>query len=564
MKPGRNDPCPCGSGKKYKQCCGAEGRPHAAPVDVPQLVQSALAYHQSGMLEQAEAMYRQALALKPANTDALHLLAALVYQSGRLSEASELLHKAIARVPGQADLHNTLGSVLKDQGRFEEAEASLRRAVALKPDFAQAHNNMGLALQGQGRLVEAVACHQRALTLNPDSASAHYNLGNALKDQGQLQEAVVSYRQAITLAPQTLEAHVNLGGVLTDLGRLEEASACFRRALEIKPDSAAAHSSWLFLHNYLDGYDPEALFADHLEWARRHAAPRTAAAMTHDNDRSPTRPLRIGYVSGDLRDHSVAYFLEPMLEHHDHGRFEIFCYSNGTRTDEVTRCLQQHADHWRSIADRSDAQAEAMIRDDRIDILVDLSGHSAANRLPLFARKPAPIQATWIGYPNTTGMTAMDYRLTDARADPPGSSDRLHSETLVRLPRSFLCYRPSPCSPAVAPLPAIVAGYITFGSFNNLPKMTPQVVALWARILAAVPGARLLLKSGAFSDAEARNRCMAQFAEHGIAAERIALTGKIAAVSGLWNYTTKSISAWIRSLTTAPLPPARRCGWGFR
>jgi protein O-GlcNAc transferase len=593
MKPGRNDPCPCGSGKKYKQCCGREGAPQTVSVNLPQLLQSAIAAHQSGQLHQAEALYRQVLQADAKNFNALHLLGLIATENGqldaavdligravavkpnaapaqhnlgialqalgrlqdaagsfqraaklqpdfieaqmhlggvlvelgRLEEAATSFRRAVAIAPNLAGAYNNLGIVCRTLGRLDEAVASFQRACALQPDYAEALNNLGNALDEQGRSQEAVDCYRRALLLQPEYAEALNNLGATLKGQGKLVEAVAAFQRALAIRPDYVSAHVNLGGAFNEMGRLDEASACFRRAMEIKPDHAAAHSSWLFLRNYVAGYDLAALYADHLEWARRHAEALTALAAPHDNDADPARRLRIGYVSGDLCSHSVANFIEPVLARHDRRRFEVTCYSNSPRVDEVTRRLQGYADHWRRIVGMSDAAAEAMIRADRIDILVDLSGHTADNRLPLFARKPAPLQATWIGYPNTTGMSAMDYRISDANLDPPGMTERYHTEALVRLPASA-CFQPAAESPEVNDVPALTAGHVTFACFNNFTKVTDEAIGCWAQVLEAVPGSRLMLLIGDAGNAAARERVEQTFARHGVKPERLQLIGK--------------------------------------
>jgi protein O-GlcNAc transferase len=431
----------------------------------------------------------------------------------------------VAIAPNLAGAYNNLGIVCRTLGRLDEAVASFQRACALQPDYAEALNNLGNALDEQGRSQEAVDCYRRALLLQPEYAEALNNLGATLKGQGKLVEAVAAFQRALAIRPDYVSAHVNLGGAFNEMGRLDEASACFRRAMEIKPDHAAAHSSWLFLRNYVAGYDLAALYADHLEWARRHAEALTALAAPHDNDADPARRLRIGYVSGDLCSHSVANFIEPVLARHDRRRFEVTCYSNSPRVDEVTRRLQGYADHWRRIVGMSDAAAEAMIRADRIDILVDLSGHTADNRLPLFARKPAPLQTTWIGYPNTTGMSAMDYRISDANLDPPGMTERYHTEALVRLPASA-CFQPAAESPEVNDVPALTAGHVTFACFNNFTKVTDEAIGCWAQVLEAVPGSRLMLLIGDAGNAAARERVEQTFARHGVKPERLQLIGK--------------------------------------
>ena len=559
MKPGRNDPCPCGSGRKYKQCCAATGVAVQAPrVDVPQTLNAALAAHRLGQLQQAAMLYQQVLRVQPQHSGALHMLGVVAHQGGQLDAAVELLGRALAVRPSVAQAHLDLANVLKDQGRLQEAAASYRRALVLEAELDGAHTGLGNALMAQGHFGEAGESYRRAVKLSPHSADAHYNLGNAEAAQGRLDEAAALYRQALALQPEHFGALNNLGNALAEQGRpgeaadiftqllavrpdfagaynnlgralsaqgrLQEAAAAFRRGLAINPQDAEAHSNLLYLLNYDADCDAETLFAEHLGWARQHAEALGAGAP-HANDPDPARRIRVGYVSPDLRDHAVAYFIEPVLARHDRSRFEITCYSNNPVVDATTQRLQKHADRWRNIAGLSDEAADALIRADAIDILIDLSGHTAHNRLTLFARKPAPVQATWIGYPNTTGMSAMDYRLTDANLDPPGMTERYHSEQLVRLPVSA-CFSPAAASPEVGELPALATGHITFACLNNFTKVTPPTIECWARVLDAVPGSRLMLLLGDAENPAARQQVEQAFARHGIAPERLELVGK--------------------------------------
>ncbi|MEL6765172.1 MAG: tetratricopeptide repeat protein, partial [Cyanobacteria bacterium J06607_6] len=357
----------------------------------------------------------------------------------------------------------------------------------------------------------------------PDS---YVNLGTALRLQGQFSEAIAAYQQALRLNPNFAEAQNNLGNALKEQGKFSEAIAAYRQALQLNPSYVVAHSNLVFALNYSTDYAPAAIYREHQHWAASQAAALTRAMQPHDCDRDPDRRLRIGYVSGDFKSHSVAYFLEPLLAAHDHRQFEIIGYANNQKVDDTTRRLQQLADGWRHIAALNDEQAAALIRQDKVDVLVDLSGHTKGNRLRVFAQKPAPLQVTYLGYPNTTGLGTIDYRLTDAWADPEGA-DALHIEALVRLPHGFLCYQPWSESPDVSPSPALTAGHVTFGSFNNLAKVSPQVVAEWSAILAAVPDSRLIIKAKSLGDTGTQDYLYGLFQQHKIARDRIDLLGRI-------------------------------------
>jgi protein O-GlcNAc transferase len=517
--------------------------------------QRALAHYRAGRLGEAELGCRRLLEAQPAHPDALHLLGAIAHARGAAAEAVGLLEEAARLAPDRAeflntlgvaylahgrpaqaedclrgalaldarsaDAHNNLGIALRDLGRRAEAEASLREAIALRADFAEAHNNLGNLLRETGRAKEAEASYRRALRLRPGYAEAHAGLGAALREQGRMEEAVRCAERAIALQPRFAEAYNDLGAALFGLGRLGEAERAYRAALDLDPQLPIARANLAYLLNCVPGRAPEEVFAAHREAAR--AIGVQPDRRPHKNDPDPDRRLRVGYVSADLRRHSVGFFFEPLLEHHDRRAVEPFCYAASSRADEVTARLKRRAAQWCEAYALDDAALAGRIRADRIDILVDLSGFSAGNRLAALARKPAPVQVSWLGYPNTTGLEAVDWRLTDALADPPGETERFHVEKLLRLPRGFLCYRPPEEAPEVAELPLARSGRLTFGCFNHLPKLTDEMLALWARLLAALPGARLMLKSFGLSAAGARRDLLARLARQGIGAERVEL-----------------------------------------
>jgi predicted O-linked N-acetylglucosamine transferase (SPINDLY family) len=484
--------------------------------------QTALGLHQAGNLAQAEQIYRQILQANPRHADALHQLGVVAHQVGRQQAAIQAISQAIALQPGAAIYHNNLGEAYRVLGRIDEARTCYEQALRLDPSLAAAHYNLGLTY-GPARPDEARRHYEQAIALAPDHVRARSNLGNVLRALGLFEEAVVQFEEAIGRNPDFPKAYLNLGAVLHEQGNSAATIACDRRMLARWPDHAAAHSSLVFSMNFMDEYDPPAMLEAHLEWARRHAEPLTALAAPHDNDPTPDRRLRIGYVSPCFRRHAVNYFAEPLILAHDHGQFEIFLYSSVAHRDEVTGRLQASADQWRDVTTRNDEQLAQIVRDDQIDILVDLSGHMGWNRLPAFARRPAPIQVTYIGYQNTTGMSAMDYRLTDARADPPGVSEAFYTERLVRLPRSFFCYQPAE-SPEVSPLPALASGHVTFASFNNFAKVTPRVLDTWMELLARVPNSRLLML--AYQGENLKRRIVELAEKKGVRPDRIEVVGR--------------------------------------
>lgn len=489
-------------------------------------LERALEHHRAGRLDEAEALYREALEEDPRNPDALHLAGVAAFQRGRPAEALARIEAAI-RIQGRvAPYHNNLGIILKRLGQTGQARECFERALALDPGYAEAHNNLGDVLQAEGRLEEAAARYREALRIKPDYAEAHNNLGNALMETDRPEEALEHLGRALELRPGWAEAHNNRGNAYLKLAFLEEALACYRRALELDPECVAAHSALLYALNCDPECEPATALAEHRRWGARYAA--HGAGPPHGNDPQPERRLRLGYLSPDFRSHSVAWFFEPALAAHDRARFEVVCYSKTARADAVTGRLRRLADGWRDIGRLSDEAAAQRIRADGVDILVDLAGHTAGNGLAVMARRPAPVQATWLGYPNTTGLAAIDYRITDAVADPPGVTDGWHSEELVRLPGVFLCYQPPEGAPEPGELPARRNGYVTYGSFSSLLKVTRPALAAWAAILRAAPGSRLVLKSRPLGRRAARERVLAALAAEGIGAERVELLGHAA------------------------------------
>lgn len=401
------------------------------------------------------------------------------------------------------------------------AEALVRE----DPGNHRAWNLLGaLAMPGQQHVL-AVRCFERAIALQPANPDYLSNCGEACRRAGWLDDAIDHCRAAIAADPQYGGAHYNLGLALHAIGETDDAQASLARALAIKPDMRMWRSAFLFILCHHPDIDGATLFAEHRRWDELHArglapeVPRTAVAP------HAGRKLRIGYVSADFRSHSLAYFIEPIWANHDRERFELFGYSNTRRPDDVTARLRGHADHWRDIAALSDEAAAELVTQDGIDVLVDLTGHTAESRLLVFARKPAPVQVTYLGYPNTTGLSAMDYRVSDARMDPPGVSDAMYAESLLRMPHSLWCYRAPADMPDVGPLPALERGVTTFGSLNSFSKLNARVLDLWARILAGNSRFELLIAGVPAGETAARLR--GRFAAQGIDPVRLHLVGKV-------------------------------------
>lgn len=480
-------------------------------------------------------------------------------------DAVDALQRATALMPGDAELAGSLveahlrrGHACMKAGRAQDATTGYAAAVRLAPTHAHAQACLGIALQATGRLDEAVPHLERAVAARPDlvdarfalagslltlgraeaardhlldviarapaHAHAHADLGNAWRALGRLDAALPAYRRAIELEPDAPQNHANLGAACRELGRMDEALACYGRVLDLEPSRLSAASDRLFIRNYLPGDATPSRTSEARRFGELVAA--RARPRTRWKDHGHER-LRVGFVSADLREHPVGYFVEGLLAelagaHAD--RIAAFVYANTERVDALTERLKAHVHRWTSIARLGDEAAADLIHDDAIDILIDLSGHTAGNRLPLFAWKPAPVQVTWLGDCATTGVDAIDGFLADPWIAPQGS-DGEFTERVRRLPETFLCFTPPKRDLPVAPLPAAVRGHVTFGCFNKVNKLGDAVVASWARVLAAVPDSRLFLKSGPLGADAIRRDLLRRFGEHGIAEERLTLEG---------------------------------------
>jgi protein O-GlcNAc transferase len=473
----------------------------------------------------AVACFERAARLRPLDPLPLGELASLMMNRGELEAAVAGYEDLLSIRPDLAEAYSNMGLALLAQGRVEEARLSFEQALYLRPDLAEVHNNLGLALLNQGRMADARASFERAIRIRPELVDAHNNVGLAWGAQGEPDQALASFERAVRIDGGHLGALTNLANAYRDQGRAAEAIAFYRKALAVTPDAAQVHSNLLLAMHYQDRADPREILNEARRYARQHTEPLAGVI-----ERRPIRPLagrrlRIGYVSADFREHPIAYFLEPILACHDHRHVELFCYADVPQPDATTGRLQAHADTWRSLVGLSDAQAAAVIRQDDTDILVDLAGHSGGNRMRAFARKPAPIQVSYLGYLGTTGLPAMDYYLTDAHADPPGLADANYQEQLVRLPECAFCYRPGPAPDVNPELPARQSGWVMFGCLNNPAKISDEILAVWSHVLASVPGSRLLLRTGAGRGAVDRIR---EFLEQrGVASQRLLFAGPV-------------------------------------
>jgi predicted O-linked N-acetylglucosamine transferase (SPINDLY family) len=460
----------------------------AAPADAPDdWLRDAFDCETRGDPAGADRLYRRVLEREPGHTDALYFLGRMAVRDQRGDEAIALFQQAVDLRPGEILYQLELGAALLDARRFQEAVAVFERCVAQQPECARLRNNYAVAL----------------IELN------------------RRDEALPELERLQALLPSVPEVHFNLAGIYREFGRADDAIAAYRRALVLTPDHAATWSNLLLELNYSSSLDASAIFAEHQRFGARLARRTEAPAP----DPAWPRRLRVGYLSPDFRNHVVMRFMEPILEHHDRRRFEVTCYSTSPQKDEFTARLRALAERWVDAEGLADADLADRIRADRIDLLVDLAGHTAGNSATMLAMKPAPLQGTYLGYPNTLGLGAVDFRITDAFADPPGDADRFSTERLVRLPRSYFCYRPEAASPEIAPLPALANGAVTFGCFNNFAKLSALFLDTAARVLAGLPGTRLVLKARPLSIAGVAQGVRERFTRTGIDPARVELRG---------------------------------------
>lgn len=506
---------------------------------------------------EAIALYQQILDTFPESVETWNNLGNCYQQLGQHTDALSAYHHALRLRPAYYLVHNNIGNTLRKQGKYDEAIGSYRTALDADPCFVEAMNNLGVALQDKGCLVEAVQWFEKALSIRPEYPDPLINLANNWRDRGRAEQAIHLLRKALEIAPNNPHTWNNLGCALGDQGLVSEAITCYQKTLQLAPGNHLAHSNLLLNLHYTMDASPQQIFEAHLNFARIHERPRSKEANHYLNVLNPDRPLRIGYVSADFRRHSVAYFVAPILENHDRQQYIPYLYADVARPDSTTDQFQKLAgSNWLDIRGWSSDSLDRRVRQDQIDILVDLGGHTANSRLLDFSGRPAPIQVTWLGYPDTSGLQCIDYRITDEFADPPGQTEQYHSEKLWRLQHSFLCFRPPEDSPKVSELPCLKGEPFTFGSFNNCAKISRQCLEMWAEILKRVPHSRLAIKNKALSETEARERLIRDLAELGIPQSRIYMAGLIDNLSGhltAYNIVDVALDSWPYHGTTTTL-----------
>ncbi len=475
-----------------------------------------------GELSEAERLYRAAIVVDANSADAHMNLGNALSAKGQVPGAVQSYERAIAINPDHAKAHYNLGLALLDSDADVRVERHFRTALRLREAFPEAWMGLALVLEAQGDLEGAAESYRRALVIKPDYLEAQVNLGLLYKQHGLLEAAIDCYRKALLIRPDHAESLGDLGNVLQEQGEIDAAIETYQRALILNPDHVGGYGNLLFTLNYHPDKSAEEIFEAYRAFDERFGLPHRGTWRDHSNDRDTTRRLRVGYVSPDFCHHPVRHFLEPLLEHHNKNTVEVYAYAVLAKEDAVTSRYRGYADHWIPTVGLSDAALAERIRADGVDILVDLAGHTAYNRLGVFARRPAPVSVSWLGYGYTTGLSAVDYLLTDSTSAPQGS-EHLFSEQPWRLATPGYVYRPAEGMGPVSELPAAQRGYVTFGTLTRSVRLNHRSIRVWAEILNRVEDARLVVDSKNYLDAAMRATLAEKFARHGIARERLEL-----------------------------------------
>ncbi|MBF0195307.1 MAG: tetratricopeptide repeat protein [Magnetococcales bacterium] len=486
-------------------------------------MEKGVAFHKAGNLKEASKWYNKVLAIQPQHTMALSNFGLALKDLGQLDAAISCYKKTLSLDPNLAGVHNNLGLAYKEQGKFVLALESYHKAISIDPNFGAVFNNLGLVQNELGELDEANKSYKKAISIQPSFAQAYNNLGLTLKEQLKTDEAEYFLKKAVALKPNFAGAHNNLGLVLKDQGKLTQAIVSFQKALAINPRYEKAHSNFLFTISYYVMFDSEQTLQAHLQWDKHHGQQEVKKTYLHKASGDKNKKLNIGYISSDFKRHPVAAFMHNILQGHNKNQFKIFCYSGVKYPDNITSNFKKIADIWQDTTGLSDTMLADNIYRDKIDILIDLSGHTNNNRLKVFAKKPAPIQATYLGYCNTTGLHAMDYWLTDNVLTPVDSCEK-SVETILPLSGCWVCYQPYDTVPVEMSKREPDDG-VVFGSFNQISKLTDNVVKLWSSILSQTPNSKLLLKTKYLNNPNSQKTVLNKFLKNGIEAKRIILQG---------------------------------------
>ena len=492
-------------------------------MNIEKTLKLAIENHKKSNFQAAEKFYKEILKINPSHFESIFLLGTLSISIKNFDRAIQLLNQAILIQPNHPQSHSNLGAAYKELGKTEKAMSYYQKAISIKPDYADAHNNLGISFNELNEIQKAITCYQKAINIQPDYADAYYNLGNALHKLNKHQEAIISYEKVIQINPNYAAAYYNLGNVLSILGEFQKAISCYQKAIDSKKNYALAYNNMLFTLLYLEG-------ADHKFCLSRAKGFRSSLKPINDDllikYQFNTKPkkLRIGFVSGDLREHPVGFFLLGTLNYLKNENLELIAYSNSQIKDSINIKLKSYFTNWREIESQSNMDVINTIRKDGIHILIDLSGHSDKNRLPIFINRPAPIQASWISYPGTTGIPEIDYMIGDRFVIPENESGHF-TEKIFRLPNMWVCFTPPDFNIDISEPPVIKNGYVTFGSFNHLSKINKKVIFLWAKVLKSIPKSKLFLKTKQLNDSYLKEKIISEFKGNGIDLNSIILEG---------------------------------------
>lgn len=491
---------------------------------------------------EAIACFQQAIRLEPNNSQ-IHLNLGNIFNKQEKYDEAILCYQRVVQLnPNYPEVYNNLGTLLFKQNKIEQALNYYNKALSLKNDFVDVYNNLGMLFEEQNRFQDALIHYQRAIELNPDLAETYTNIAHLLYHDNQYFTAINYLHHSLKLKSHSITTYNLLAEVLCIIGSVSESLEYIRKSLLLKTNQPKIHNNLIFVLNSSIEQNRATLFAELQRFNEQHAKPLVIHIKSHNNLPNPNKKLKIGYVSSDFRRHSVAYFAESILKNHDHTQFEVFCYHNHETSDDFTRRFQSYADHWCDCNSLSDEELAEQIRQDGIDILIDLNGHTAGNRLLVFARKPAPIQATYVGFPNSTGLTTIDYHITDSYFDPIGIGEQYHSEQLLRMSNSYHCYTPNEDSPEFVELPAINNGYVTFCSFNKFEKISPVNIKLWIQLLKMIPTAKFMVKNHALENLELQEKFLQSFTQQGIEAHRLILGSEPNTLATLHAYNQADIT----------------------
>ncbi len=491
-------------------------------LQTAELLEQGQAAEARGEVDEAERLYRRAVAADDASADAHMNLGNVLNAKGHGLAAVESYERAISINAKHASAHYNLGLALLYAGDNARVVQLFRTAVRLREAFPQAWVGLALALEAQGDFEGAIESYRQAVRVKPDFVEAHRNLGLICLQRGQVKAADESYRRALLASPGDAESYLGLASVLKERGDIDAAIEACCKALDVDPNHIAGRSNLLFALNYHPDKSAEEIFAAYVEYDERFGLPQRRSWRAHDNDPNTARRLKVGYVSPDFNHHPVRHFLEPLLANHDKTAVEIYAYAELTQEDAVTSRYRAIVDHWIPSRGLTDAALAARIRDDKIDVLVDLAGHTMNSRLGAFAIKPAPVSMSWLGYGYTTGLSAIDYFLADSASAPQGA-DGLFAERPWRLATPAYAYRPADGMGPVGTLPSARRGHVTFGTLTRAVRINHRSIRVWSEILRRVKGARLVVNSRSYLDADMRSRLAERFAENGIAADRLEL-----------------------------------------